>query len=76
MAYTQAQLDKLEANRALGVLSVEYGGKKTVFRTDAEMGALIQEIKDTLNPPASFMNRRFMGVSNTTLNRVGRRWEQ
>ena len=37
MAWTQAQLDALDAALASGVLTVEYAGKRTTYRNFAEM---------------------------------------
>lgn len=37
MAYTQAQLDALDAALAAGVLTVEYDGRRTTYRSQQDM---------------------------------------
>ena len=62
--YTQAQLDLLTRNMALGVLEVEHNGKRTKFQSLAQMKALRDamktELSAALGPPASMasMTRR------------------
>lgn len=43
MSYTQAQVDKLKEIRATGVLTIEYDGVRTTFRSDAELAAAIAQ---------------------------------
>ena len=43
--FTAIQLAQLEANLALGVLSVDHNGKKTTFQSAAQMLALRDRIK-------------------------------
>jgi hypothetical protein len=49
-AYTQADLDALRAAYASGVLQCEYAGKKTVFRSAAEMVQIIEAVAREVGP--------------------------
>lgn len=50
MAYTQADLDNLKAALASGALSVEYAGRRTTFRSLADIRSIIVEIEAELSP--------------------------
>lgn len=50
MAYTQIQLDAIEAAIAEGTLKVEYGDKKVEYRSLNEMIRIRDIIKASLNP--------------------------
>jgi hypothetical protein len=41
----QAQLEALRANRAAGIRSFDYGGRKLEYRTDAEISSAIDDIE-------------------------------
>ncbi len=62
--FTQAQLDKLTANIALGVMELEHNGKRTKFQSLKDMKALRDQMKTELaaaaGPPAAMpsMTRR------------------
>lgn len=49
-SYTQADLDALRSAYASGVLQVEYAGKKTVFRSLAEMAQIIATVTADVSP--------------------------
>lgn len=53
MAYTQTDIDNLEAALATGVLTVEYAGRRTTFRSQAEMLQQLQRMKDAAAPRSS-----------------------
>lgn len=48
MSYTQAQIDKAKEIRAAGVLTIEYDGVRTTFRSDAELAAFIAQAEAEL----------------------------
>ncbi|MCC6680461.1 MAG: hypothetical protein IT445_06110 [Phycisphaeraceae bacterium] len=48
MAYTQSQLDALEAALAKGERRVSFGDKTIEYRTVEELGAAIREVKRSL----------------------------
>lgn len=59
MAYTQAQLFALESARAQGLLEVTYpDGTKKTYRSDAEMKALINEMRLSLGQTSNTSRRR------------------
>jgi hypothetical protein len=45
MAYTQAQIDELEALRASGALVIDFQGKRVRFRDLAELDTIIAQAK-------------------------------
>jgi len=49
MAYTQIQLDALEAALASGALTVEYDGRRVTYRTVRELKEAIAEVKSALD---------------------------
>lgn len=49
-AYTQADLDALRTAYASGVLSVEYAGRRTTFRSRAEMAQIMAEVEADVSP--------------------------
>ncbi len=51
--FTAAQLAQLEANLALGVLSVDHNGKKTAFQSITQMLDLRDRIKAELAAAAA-----------------------
>ena len=48
MAYTQQQIDALEAAIAMGATSVQYSDKKVEYRSLAEMKEILQQMKESL----------------------------
>jgi hypothetical protein len=50
MAYTQTDVDALKGALASGVLEVEYAGRKTRFRSQAEMLQQLQLMQDEVAP--------------------------
>ena len=50
MAYTQADLDALKKAKASGALTVEYAGRRTTFRSLAELNSIIADIERELSP--------------------------
>jgi hypothetical protein len=52
MAYTQSQLDALEAALASGTLTVEFDGKRVTYRSLDEIHRAIQIIKTALGQQA------------------------
>jgi hypothetical protein len=48
MAWTQTQLDDLEAAYAQGLLSVSIAGKSITYRSRAEMKAVLDEMRAAL----------------------------
>lgn len=67
MAFTQAQLDALEAAIGLGVKEVDYGDKKIVYHSLAEMLALRDTIKKELEGNSSIAQRRVVGIFRSTV---------
>ena len=51
--FTQAQVDALTRNIALGVLEVEHNGKRTKFQSTAQMTALRDRMKSELAAAAA-----------------------
>lgn len=51
MAYTQAQLDALQAALASGTLRVEYEDRAITYRSLDELQEAIQVVTNALNPP-------------------------
>ncbi len=49
MAFTQAQLDAIEAALATGTLTVEYAEKRVTYRSQADMIALRNLMKNELS---------------------------
>ena len=45
MAWTQAEIENLEKAYKEGVLTVEFNGRKTVYRSQAEMKQLLEEAR-------------------------------
>ena len=58
MAYTQGQLDALEAAIAEGTLKVEYGDKKVEYRSLNEMIRIRDLIKYELTPADQKVGKR------------------
>jgi hypothetical protein len=56
MAYTQSQLDTLEAAIASGVLTVHYGDRTVTYHSLAEMRALRGEMKKEIAAAAGGSN--------------------
>lgn len=50
MSYSQADLNALKAAFASGVLSVEYAGRRTTFRSQADLSAAIATVEAELSP--------------------------
>lgn len=48
MAWTQSQIDNLEQAYKEGVLTVEFNGRKTTYRSMAEMKQLLEEARAEL----------------------------
>jgi hypothetical protein len=47
----QLWLDRLQAARASGVLTVEYGDRRVTYRNDAELAAAIADVSRQLRGP-------------------------
>jgi len=52
MAYTQADLDAINAAIAQGALRVRMDGREIIYRSYDEMIAIARSIQDQINPPA------------------------
>lgn len=63
MAYTQQQLDTLQAAIAQGVLEVNYGDKKVTYRSLKEMREIEYSMKQDLGLLKSNSGRRFAQFS-------------
>ena len=65
MAWTQAQLDDLEAAIATGVLSVGHGDKRVTYRSQAEMLRLrvvMRQVLGLSTPPKCGVVRMTKGI--------------
>ena len=62
MAYTQTQLDALEASLASGALTVEYDGRRVTYRSVAELKESIAEVRAALDVAAGKMRLRQIRV--------------
>lgn len=63
MAFTQSQLDALEAALATGTLTVEYAEKRVTYRSQAEMIALRNLMKNELASASGAVAQRTTYVS-------------
>lgn len=62
MAYTQTQLDALEAALASGALRVTYDGKTVEYRSIAELKAAIATVTAAIAAAAGIVRRRAVRV--------------
>jgi len=60
MAYTQAQLDALDAAIASGALSVRYADQQVTYRSLQEMQAIRDKMAAALNPANKNYGSRYL----------------
>lgn len=63
MAYTQAQLDALQAALASGTLRVQYEDRSVVFRSLEELKQTIQIVSQSVNSSSASPSRSFAKFS-------------
>lgn len=54
IVWTQAEIDKLKASIARGVLSVSFGDETTTFQSLAEMRKLLADMERSLSSPPAY----------------------
>jgi len=62
MAYSQTQLDALQAALATGALVVEYEGKKVTYRSLAELKEQISIVQGALDRATGTVKRRAVRI--------------
>jgi len=67
MAFTQAQLDALEAAIGLGVKRVKYGDKETEYQSLDDMLKLRDKMAAELLGKTSVAQRRTVGIARSTV---------
>ncbi|MGL4478794.1 MAG: phage head-tail joining protein [Aeromonas veronii] len=63
MAYTQAQLDALDAAIASGALSVRYADQQVTYRSLQEMQAIRDKMAAALDPSKKNFGSRYLSGS-------------
>lgn len=60
MTYTQAEYDALKSAYALGASTVKYADKEVVYRSRAEMKAILNEMADELGINTTIPRRKYI----------------